>query len=97
MTTKDQQTMPTNPEMTVHGAEGLDMQGLGTIVATCYDKGGWVQAVLFTGNKVQTTMDPRVAVSHGVYSAIWLLPKVGNNGKSLKIAEPEDEAATAKE
>lgn len=84
----------TKPDMTVHAAEGLDMGSLGKIVAMCYDKGGWMQAIVFTGNKVRPTMDPKVFESEGVYSAIWMLPKEpesGDNGKALKLADAGEE------
>ncbi len=89
--TQEQQT--TKPEMTVHAGEGMNISDVGSVIAMCYNDGGWVQAILFTGNKMEKTMDPNVVRSKGVYSAIWLLPKEaepGGNGETLEIAGAED-------
>ncbi len=92
MPTEQNQQQNKKPDMTVHAGEGMDIAGVAAIIAMCYDGGGWVQAILFTGNKVTPTMDPKVMCSEGVYSAIWMLPKEPDekdNGKAnaLKIAD----------
>lgn len=85
----NKQTTPM-PEMTMYAGEGMNIAAVASILATCYDRGGFVHAILFTGNKIEQTLDPKVSRAFGVYSAIWMLPKEeepGDNGKNLKLAD----------
>lgn len=72
------------PDMTMHAGEGMNITTVASVVAACHDGGGFVHAILFTGNKITPTLDPNVAQSEGLYSAIWMLPKQQekSNGRS---------------
>lgn len=85
---------PLKPDMTVHAGEAMNIRDVATVIARCYDAGGFVHSIMFTGNKVTPTLDPSKVKSEGMYSCLWLLPKEpdpNGNGETLKIAEPEDD------
>lgn len=87
----------TKPDMVVCAAEGQNVPAVGQIIADCIDTGGSVVSIIFTGNRPSPAKitGPNTVSIEGMYTVFWLELKKeepGDNGKSLKIAEPGDEA-----